>query len=223
MTSIANYARSSVGAKHVMAVTGLLLIVFVVLHMVGHLQIFLGPNVYNAYAHFLQSLWEVKWPVRIALIAIVILHCVAAAFLVARNQSARGARYQHRQTFLSSATARAMGWTGLAILAFIAFHIAHFTLGVVQPEAFHHRDALGRYDAYGMYVAGFRNVVLYGVYFIGMALLSMHLGHGAFSWMQSLGITRAEKDQEKAGRIFAIVLFVGYMLPPTAVVLRLVG
>ena len=89
MTWLARYARSSIGAKHIMAVTGLLLLLFAIVHMIGHLQMFGGQDVYNTYAHFLQSLWEVKWPVRAGLLALLGVHAVVAIGLVARNRAAR--------------------------------------------------------------------------------------------------------------------------------------
>src|SRR5678816_1042470 len=87
------YVRSSVGAKHIMAVTGLLLLLFAIVHMLGHLQMFGGQDLDNRYAHFLQDLWEVKWPVRAGLLALLILHVIVAIGLVARNRAARPTGY----------------------------------------------------------------------------------------------------------------------------------
>src|SRR3954470_23428879 len=93
MSWLVRYARSSIGAKHVMAVTGLLLFLFAIVHMVGHLQMFGGQDMYNAYAHFLQDLWEVKWPVRAGLLALLLIHVAVAIGLVARNRAARPVPY----------------------------------------------------------------------------------------------------------------------------------
>src|SRR5262244_3283616 len=87
------YLRSSVGAKHAMAVTGLLLLLFAIVHMLGHLQMFGGRDMYNAYAHFLQELWEVKWPVRAGLLALLVIHVAVALVLVSRNRAARPVGY----------------------------------------------------------------------------------------------------------------------------------
>src|SRR3954469_14432360 len=89
MSWFGTYVRSSIGAKHVMAVTGLLLLLFAIVHMLGHLQMFGGPDMYNAYAHFLQELWKVKWPVRVGLLTLLVVHVVLALGLVARNRAAR--------------------------------------------------------------------------------------------------------------------------------------
>jgi succinate dehydrogenase / fumarate reductase, cytochrome b subunit len=217
MSWFRGYLRSSIGAKHVMAVTGLLLLLFAIAHMVGHLQMFGGQDVYNAYAHFLQSLWEVKWPVRAGLLAILIVHLVTALSLVARNRAARPSPYAMWKPVTSSVASRTMAWTGMVVFAFLAFHILHFTIGTVQPEHFHQLDPKQRYDAYTMFVRGFQNPGIYGVYLAGMVLLAMHLGHGAASWLQSLGLRHPKYPVDKLGRLVSAFLFVGYMIPPTAV------
>ncbi|MCX5742690.1 MAG: succinate dehydrogenase cytochrome b subunit [Proteobacteria bacterium] len=222
MSWFAKYSRSSIGAKHVMAVSGLLLLLFAVVHMLGHLQMFGGQDMYNKYANFLQSLWEVKWPTRAGLLAMVLVHIATAMSLVAKNRAARPVGYAVYRPVRSTAAGRSMILTGLVILAFIVFHIVHFTLGQVQPGVFHTLDAQGRYDAYSMYVYGFQNVGLYAAYLVGILLLSVHLGHGAASWLQSLGFRHPKYPYDKLGRLTAVVLFVGYMIPPTAVLVGLI-
>jgi succinate dehydrogenase / fumarate reductase cytochrome b subunit len=217
MTWLARYARSSIGAKHIMAVTGLLLLLFAIVHMIGHLQMFGGQDVYNAYAHFLQSLWEVKWPVRAGLLALLVIHVVVALSLVAGNRAARPIGYARYRPVRASIAGRTMVWTGLALFAFLAFHILHFTAGVIEPEAFHVADPEGRYDAYTMFVRGFQDPAIYGIYLAGMVLLAAHLGHGAASWLQSLGLRHPKYPADRLGRTIAVFLFVGYMVPPTAV------
>jgi succinate dehydrogenase / fumarate reductase cytochrome b subunit len=217
MSWFAKYFRSSVGAKHVMAVTGLLLLLFAIVHMIGHLQMFGGRDMYNSYANFLQDLWEVKWPVRAGLLALLVIHMIAAIGLVAKNRAARPVPYAMYKPVTSSAPARAMAWTGLALFAFLAFHILHFTIGEVQPEYFHTPDAKGRIDAYYMFVKGFQEPWVFGVYAAGMVLLALHLGHGAASWLQSLGLRHPKYPYDRLGLPIAGLLFVGYMLPPLAV------
>jgi succinate dehydrogenase / fumarate reductase cytochrome b subunit len=204
MSWFARYTRSSIGAKHIMAVTGLLLFLFAIVHMLGHLQMFGGPDMYNSYAHFLQSLWEVKWPIRAGLLGLLLVHIVIALGLVAKNRAARPVGYAKYRPVVSSAAGRAMAFTGLAVFAFLAFH----TL-----------DSKQRWDAYSMFVHGFQNPAIYGVYLAGMAVLAMHLGHGAASWLQSLGWRHPKYPVDKLGPALAVFLFVGYMVPPTAVLL----
>lgn len=218
MTWFATYVRSSVGAKHIMAVTGLLLFLFAIVHMLGHLQMFGGPELYNRYAHFLQELWEVKWPVRAGLLGALAIHVILAVGLVARNRAARPASYARYKPVVSSPAGRAMAVTGLFVFAFLAFHILHFTLGQIQPGYFHVMDPKERWDAYSMFVHGFQNPAIYAIYLAGIALLALHLGHGAASWLQSLGLRHPKYPTDRLGPALAVVLFVGYMLPPTAVV-----
>ncbi len=222
MSWFGRYLRSSVGAKHVMAVTGLLLLIFAIVHMLGHLQMFGGPVVYNDYAHFLQRLWEVKWPVRAGLIVLLVVHVVLAIGLVAKNRAARPVGYARYRPASSSVIGRTMAVSGVVVLAFLIFHITHFTLGGIDPKYFHVMDPKERWDAYGMYVHAFRQPAIYGVYLVGIALLASHLGHGAASWLQSLGLRHPKYRTDSLGPIVAVGLFVGYMVPPTAVLVGII-
>ena len=160
---------------------------------------------YNGYAKFLQDLWEVKWPVRAGLLALLAIHIALAVMLVAKNRAARPHGYAMFKPVVSSAVGRTMAYTGLVVFAFLAFHIWHFT---IHPRADH--------DTYGMYIQAFRRPEIYVVYLAGIALLAAHLGHGASSWLQSLGWRHPKYPADKLGPIVAITLFAGYMLPPTA-------
>ena len=209
-----------------MAVSGLLLLLFAFAHMSGHLQMFGGQDMYNAYAHFLQDLWEVKWPIRGALLVLLVMHAMVGINLSARNRAARPVPYAMYKPVVSSPFARAMIWTGLFVFAFLAFHILHFTLGQVQPSYFHTIDPKDRWAAYSMYVRGFQNPAIWGVYLVGIGLLALHLGHGAVSWLQSLGLRHPKYPTDRLGPVIATILFVGYMVPPTAVlagIIRLPG
>jgi succinate dehydrogenase / fumarate reductase cytochrome b subunit len=217
MTWLVRYARSSIGAKHIMAVTGLLLLLFAITHMIGHLQMFGGQDMYNAYAHFLQNLWEVKWPVRAGLLALLVTHVAFAISLVARNRAARPVGYARYRPVRASIAGRTMAWTGLALFAFLAFHILHFTVGLIGSEYFHLADPKDRHDAYTMFVRGFQSPAIYGIYLAGMIVLASHLGHGAASWLQSLGLRHPKYPADRVGRAVSVLLFVGYMAPPTAV------
>ena len=219
VTWFVRYLRSSVGAKHAMAVTGLLLVLFAIIHMLGHLQMFGGPDMYNAYAHFLQELWEVKWPVRVGLVTLLVVHVLIALALVAKNRAARPVPYAMYRPVRSTIVGRWMAISGIVVLVFLIFHIVHFTLGLVQPASFHTIDNAGRYDAYRMYVAGFKNASVYLAYLVGIGLLSLHLGHGASSWLQSLGWRHPKYPADRLGPVVSTVLFVGYMIPPTAVLI----
>lgn len=198
-----------------------MLLLFAIQHMFGHLQMFGGRHLYNAYANFLQDLWELKWPTRVILLIALFVHLVAALWSSARNHAARPIPYARYAPSNSSIIGRTMAFTGIAVFAFLAFHIVHFTAGLVQPEYFHQPAREGM-DTYGMFVHGFQNPAIYAIYMAGTAIISLHLGHGAASWVQTLG-WRPRFDLERMGRVIAIGLFVGYALPPTAVLLHVIG
>jgi succinate dehydrogenase / fumarate reductase cytochrome b subunit len=209
---LARYLRSSVGAKHVMAVTGLLLLLFAIVHMIGHLQMFGGAGTYNAYANFLQRLWEIKWPVRAGLIVLLVVHVVLAIGLVAANRAARPIGYAVYRPQRSSILGRSMALSGVVVLAFLIFHIIHFT---ISPAIEH--------DAYALFVGAFQQPVYYILYLVGIGLLAMHLGHGAASWLQSLGLRHPKYPADKLGPAVAVFLFAGYMVPPTAVLVGVIA
>jgi succinate dehydrogenase / fumarate reductase, cytochrome b subunit len=224
MSWFSTYVRSSIGAKHVMAVTGLAMVLFAIIHMLGHLGMFSGQDAYNSYAHFLQGLGGLKWIARGGLLAVFVIHVASAVRLAGKNRAARPVPYAAYRPVRSTAMGRYMGLTGLVLLAFIIYHLLHFTLGQVQPAFFHKLDAAGRYDAYTMFVRGFENPGIFASYFVAILMLSLHLGHGASSWLQSLGLRHPKYSPSlaKLGPVLSAILFLGYMAPPTAVLLGLI-
>jgi len=220
-----SYVRSSVGAKQVMAVTGLALLLFTLVHMLGHLGMFRGRDAYNTYAHTLQSLGTLKWLMRGGLLAVFVIHVASGLSLAAANRAARPVRYAVTRRVRTTIFARTMAITGLVILLFVVYHLCHFTLGWVQPDAFHQLDDKGRYDAYDMFIAGFRGQpVLLISYLVPVALLCAHLAHGASSWLQTLGLRHPRYDRglELVGPVLAVILIVGYFAPPLAVAFHLI-
>jgi succinate dehydrogenase / fumarate reductase, cytochrome b subunit len=125
--------RSSLGKKYAMAVTGLLLIGFVVVHMSGNLLIYLGPDAMNSYAQALKARQALLWTARLGLLAIFVLHVVLGLLLTFQNKAARPTAYVYEDTLQASWASRHMMLTGLALLAFVIYHLAHFTFGVVKP------------------------------------------------------------------------------------------
>jgi len=219
-----SYVRSSIGAKHIMAVTGLMLVGFVVFHMVGHLGMFSGRDSYNAYADFLQDLGALKWAARAGLLMLVVVHIAAGIRLAALNAAARPVKYRVFRTVRTAAWAKWMPWTGLAILIFIIIHLLHFTVGMLQSEHFHTLDPQGRYDAYTMFVRAFQDPIYLVGYIVAMTLLLPHLAHGISSLFQSLGWKHPRYDGviDKAGPALALLLYVGYLAPPIAVALDII-
>jgi succinate dehydrogenase / fumarate reductase cytochrome b subunit len=217
------YVRSSIGAKTIMAVTGLAMVLFALVHMLGHLQMFGGQAMYDGYAHELQSLWEVKWPVRAGLLAVFVAHVATAIRLVWLNKQARPIGYARYRPRNASLAGRTMAWTGVVILAFVAFHLVHFTFGMINHDVYTARDALGRPDVYDNFVSSFQNPIIYVTYFVAIALLSIHLGHGASAWLQSLGLRHPKYPwTDTIGLAVSVTLFLGYMAPPTACLLDII-
>jgi succinate dehydrogenase / fumarate reductase cytochrome b subunit len=219
--------RSSVGSKVTMALTGIALLGFVVAHMVGNLQVYAGPEKLNAYAHLLQSLGAGLWVMRLGLLAIFVLHVATAIRLWRANDAARPAKYAVNAYNTSTYASRTMIWSGFIVLAFVVFHLLHFTLGKVQPDLYHLPDALDpkRHDVYRMVVLGFRDPVVALSYVVAQVLLCLHISHGASSLFQSLGCTspRLECVKKAAGPVLAAVIAIGNISIPVTILLGLVG
>jgi succinate dehydrogenase / fumarate reductase cytochrome b subunit len=230
MSWFRNYVKSSVGAKHIMAITGIILSVFVLGHMLGNLQIFLGRDAINSYALALKENFPLLWGTRVVVFVSVVIHIAAALRLVALNRAARPVRYHVFRPSRSPFYARVMPWTGLILLAFIVYHIMHFTLGQVLPEAFASRELIDpltgatRHDVYTMTVLGFQNYAVSFSYIVAMAFLCMHLAHGVSSMFQSLGLRHPKYNAiiRNAGPVFGWLLFIGNSSMPIAVMAGLV-
>ncbi|MCI0392219.1 MAG: succinate dehydrogenase cytochrome b subunit [Acidobacteria bacterium] len=211
--------RSSLGKKYVMAITGFGLWVFVIIHMLGNLQIFLGPAKLNAYAALLKATPALLWSARIGLLLVATLHILAATQLVLANRRARPIGYEYKKPVDSTFANRTMWISGLIIFAFILFHLAHFTFGWINPQFLRLEDAEGRHNVYQMMIAGFSNPVVSIFYIISMGLLLLHLSHGVSSLFQSLGL-RSKKTFgffNKLAKITALVIFIGNSLIPLAI------
>jgi succinate dehydrogenase / fumarate reductase, cytochrome b subunit len=223
-SALARLWRSSLGKKYVMAITGFGLWIYVIVHMLGNLQIFLGPEKINAYAALLKGAPALLWSARIGLLFIATLHVVAATQLVLANRRARAIRYEFKKVVASTFANRTMWISGLIIFAFILFHLAHFTFGWVNPQFLRLEDAEGRHDVYRMMVAGFSNPAVSIFYIISMGLLLSHLSHGVSSLFQSLGL-RSKKTFgffDRLAKISALALFIGNSLIPLAIMFRFV-
>ena len=166
------------------AVTGIIMLLFVIGHLIGNLQVFSGPGdashpaKINTYAEFLQGLGKVLWVVRIGLIAAVVAHVVFTIKLVVENRAAKGGGVQYVKRAQARLSSRTMIWSGSYILCFIIFHLAHFTFQSTNPEFRDLHDAHGLHDVYAMMLLGFSNPLISGFYIVGMILLCSHLSHG---------------------------------------------
>jgi len=219
MSVLARLVKSSLGKKYLMAITGIGLFIFVIGHLLGNLQIFLGPEAINKYGHFLQSTPEILWPSRIGLLALVTVHIVAGLALAIENRQARGQSYDVKRVVDASMASRTMVLSGCVIFSFVAFHLAHYTLMTIHPEYRNLQDAQGRHDIYRMMVFGFRNPAVSVFYILSIGLLCWHLSHGVGAMFQSLGL----KDEEYAAcidrfaQVAAVFIFLGYTSIPVSV------
>ena len=212
--------QSSLGKKYVMAITGFGLWVFVIIHMAGNLQVFLSPHKINNYAHALKSNPAVLWGARIGLLTITVLHITAAIQLALANRRARPVKYAAGKIVESTFAQRTMIMSGLILLAFIIFHLLHFTIGLVDSQFLSFRDPITNYhDVHRMMVTGFSNVWVSAFYILSMGLLMLHLGHGISSLFQSLGLRSKKtfKFFKSLADVVAIILFVGNCSIPVAI------
>ena len=219
---ISDFCHSSVGRKMIVAGTGVILILFVIGHLLGNLQIFLGPEWINAYSQHLRDLGPLLWLIRVFLLITVILHIYFTILLAIENRRARPEPYIDRQFVKASWASRHMVVSGFVVLAFIIFHLLHFTARKFNPQfPLLKLDPLNRSDVYSMMVYGFQNVYVSSFYIVGLFFLTLHLTHGSSSFFQSLGLNNQRLTPRLAigGRIVAWLLFVGYTLIPIAVLL----
>lgn len=234
MKLLARLFQSSVGKKLVMAVSGFALVLFACGHMVGNLQIFLGPEALNRYGQMLHYSPELLWVVRLVLLTLVGLHVWAALQVSAENRAARPETYDGNPAPPEASYAsRTMLMSGLIVAAFVIFHLLHYTARVpavnltgadftTLTETVH---GVERHDVYSMVVLGFRQPLVAVFYLVGVGLLCLHLSHGIRAMFQSLGwmTHQCRPLLDKAAPFVAIVLFLGYASVPVAVLLRLVG
>ena len=229
MNPLLRFLSSSIGRKWIVALTGLALFGFVVGHLVGNLQLFIGPESLNRYGAFLQGLGELLWAARIGLLVMVVLHIVFTIKLRAESRAARPERYAVTKRRSASPAARAMLLSGLMVLCFIVYHLLHFTVQVPAVNMTGQNfvdlhDAQGRHDVYRMMILGFLNPIASGFYIIAVGLLALHLNHGIQSMFMTLGLTTGKTRPlwEKGGIALSWLIFIGYASMPIAVLTKVV-
>jgi succinate dehydrogenase / fumarate reductase cytochrome b subunit len=224
---------TSVATKVIVAVTGLALVGFVLIHMLGNLQIFMGQETLNDYAHFLKSVPEILWAARIGLLSVFVVHVTLAVLLRMRARQSRSTPYVYEQKLATTRAAQYMLVSGLCILAFVIYHLAHFTLGLTQtvpqldPETgqmvsasvLNLRDSRGYHDVYSMVILGFQQPAIAVTYILAQLLLAMHLYHGVNSAFQTLGLNNDRLNAAIAwiGPALAIVVAIGNLSIPIAI------
>ena len=218
------WLRSSLGKKTLMAISGLMLVGFVIMHLAGNLFIYGGPSALNAYAEKLRHVEPLVWAVRFVLLVATAVHIVTSIQLTHENAAARPQHYAAYRTNEATFAGRTMILSGLLGLAYLIYHLLHFTFRVTNPDISHGLDALGRRDVYAMVVRSFQQPLISLAYVAGLAALCLHLGHGLASSFQTLGFNneRTLPILTRLGRLFALVLFIGYASIPVAVLLGVI-
>ncbi len=215
--------KSSIGRKFVVALTGLVLVLFLAGHLAGNLLIFAGREAFNDYAEFLHGFLHGSgvWIARAGLLAAVVLHVAATISLTRENKAARQP-YAHQATIQTSKSARIMIWSGLTILAFVIYHLLHFTVRVTFPaERYIDHNTLGqeRFDAWKMVIDGFSNPLAVIFYLIAMTLLCSHLSHGVGAMFQTLGLRSKKSAPLITGlsKGYALIIWLGFISIPLAI------
>lgn len=222
---VKSFYASSIGKKVLVALTGIVLLVFVFVHMAGNLLVFLGPDAINEYGAWLQGTMHGfgVWFARIGLLAAFVIHVVTTIHLVRQNREARQERYAHQTWPASSTASRTMIISGIIILVFVIYHLLHFTIaptpGPGDPGYYEAVDDGVRHDVYHMVVTGFSNWFVSAFYIFSMALLCLHLSHGFSSVFQTLGFRTVKSWPiiRSTGHAFALLIFVGNSSIPFAI------
>ncbi len=213
------FLSSTVGRKIVMAITGLMLLAFLVIHLFGNSLIYVGWI--NAYGERLHSLPPVVWAFRLVMLCVFAIHIYFGITLTLENNAARPAPYAVKKNLRATYSGRTMIWTGLLIVVFLVYHLLHFTMRVTNPDISNSIDALGRLDVFKMVVFSFKNFAIAGIYIAAMIILALHLSHGVQSFVQTLGLNsdKTIPAVEKAGTAVALILFLGYASIPVVIIL----
>lgn len=230
MASLLQFLRSTVFTKIVMAVTGLLIIGFLIAHLLGNLLMFAGPEKINGYALGLKNLGPLLWLARITMMTAFGLHIWSSIELASRNKSARPIAYDTKKSLKSTLASRTMLLSGLAILFFVTYHLLHYTFGIIQPNTFYaggyRMESTGEivHHVYNMVVAGFQNPFIALTYMIALAFMSAHVSHATSSAFQTLGVTNptAKNITSKIGPALAAFFLVGYLSIPIGVMMGVI-
>jgi succinate dehydrogenase / fumarate reductase cytochrome b subunit len=217
---------TTIGKKVVMAVSGIVLFGFVIGHMIGNLQVYLGPKPFNEYSKFIHDTPTLMWGTRAVLLIAVGAHILTAFGLMKLNSDARPVAYKVKNNVATTYAARTMRWTGPIILAYILYHLAHLTLGYTAGLGYEHLplDANGLPDVYFNVVSSFKVPWCVAIYVVAQVMLALHLYHGAWSLFQSLGLNhrRYNETLRSVASAIALATTAGFLAVPVGVFLDLV-
>jgi succinate dehydrogenase / fumarate reductase cytochrome b subunit len=214
----------SIGRKAVMAVTGLLMVLFVIGHLLGNLSIFAGPDGINAYAQKLHELPVVVWATRIVMGAAVLIHLVLSIQITMENSTAKPEKYAVSRSLRATFASKNMIWTGVILGAFVVYHLLQFTFRVT-PDLALGTDTLNRFDVYTMVVTALGKTVQAAIYVLAMVALFLHLSHGIQSTFQTLGVSNAFllPRYGVAGKVLSGFFLIGYGAIPVLIVVGLLA
>jgi succinate dehydrogenase / fumarate reductase, cytochrome b subunit len=218
-TRLGAFIASTVGKKIAMAVTGLIMAGFLVVHMTANLLAFAGPEHINAYARFLRAVPELLWLVRVTLIVSVIVHAVSAYQLARLGSAARPVDYEMREPQIATIASRTIRWLSILLAMFIVIHLLHFTTGTLLPGFVH-------LDPYANIVLSFRTQWFMALFYIAMmVVVGLHLYHGTWSAIRTLGLSRPRRNPflRPVATVFAVALWLGFTMVPVAVLLGWIG
>lgn len=226
--AIGAFAGSSIGKKILVALTGLVLLIFLAGHLAGNLLIYRDPREINAYAYELRHLLHGAfiWVFRAGILLCAVVHVYLTIVLRAENRAARGAPYVRKETVQATLASRSMLFSGVVILSFVVYHLLHFTVRSLNPEfQYLHYDLDGQqvHDVYKMVIIGFQNPWVSAAYIVSIGLLSLHLSHGFASLFQTLGL-RSQRTKfvlQAVGLLYAAVIFLGNVSIPVSILAKL--
>lgn len=207
--------QHTVGRKILMAITGQLMVLFVIVHLIGNSSIFIGPDGINAYAKHLHDLGPLVWVFRLVMLALLTVHVVFGIQLTLENSAANPDSYAVKKRINATFSSENMIWTGLLLLGFIVYHILHFTARVT-PDIVQGVDAQGRYDVFKMVTTSFHMGGIVAIYVVAMIVLFFHLSHGIQSFFQTMGWNNenARPAFQKVGKVLSIIFLLGYSSIP---------
>jgi len=219
MRRVISLYRTSVGKKFYMAISGAILIGFLVAHMIGNLKVFMGADAFNHYAEFLREVgypllphMAGLWIFRVVLLLCVGLHMLSALQVYFQSRSARGGKYAKEESLLFSYASRTMRWGGVIIAAFVIYHLLHFTVGSAHPE-------FVQGDAYRNVVIGFQNPLVSGFYVLALVMVTFHVYHGLWSAFQTVGANHPKYNplRRPLALVLALFLLIGFLTVPVGV------
>lgn len=210
---------SSITRKAIVSVTGILLLGFVIAHLLGNFQMFLGAEALNHYAEKLRSLGPILWGMRIGLLTVFVLHILTALSLARENRAARPIPYANDKARKATYASRVMVISGMLVLVYVLYHLGHFTFGWVHGEHFHSAPGRTAHDVYGMVISSFQDPLISGIYILSMAVLNFHLRQAIIVFPQSIGLSNEKvlKQFNVWGTFLAYAIFLGYIAIPIAV------